>query len=82
MRLNKILYTKPYTHLSTTLLVKFLSFVMLRIQMSTYVPLLLGSVRSKYRERGKESCPEENIRHKKVKLPHYRPEESRRFPGG
>jgi len=42
MRLNKTLYSKSYKHLSTTLLVKVISFVMLRIQMSTYIPLLLG----------------------------------------
>jgi len=37
MRLNKTLYSKSHNDLSTTLLVKVISFVMLRIQMFTYV---------------------------------------------
>ena len=72
MCLNKTQYTKSYKHLSTTLLVKVISFFMLRIQMSTYIPLLLGKQayrklnrsETKTGERLKESCHEEDIRHK------------------
>jgi len=42
MRLNKTPYSKSYKHLSTTILVKVISFVMLRIQTSIYILLLLG----------------------------------------